>query len=879
MSIAVSGQNLKQIKISLNSGETVTKLLSAELPLDEGKVTKDNYLIIFLNSDDISRVNNLGIGYEVLIDDWLSYYNSLPKLSDQDKTEIIADSKERFGVEGFGFGSMGGFYTYSEVVQKLDSMVIQYPNIITPKWSIGTSHEGRTLWMVKISDNPNINENEPQVFFDGLIHAREPQSMATVLYFMYYLLENYGTNPEVTYLVDNREIYFLPVLNPDGYVYNQTTNPSGGGDWRKNRRNNSGSYGVDLNRNYGYMWGYDNVGSSSTPSSETYRGPAAFSEPEAFYFRDFVLSKNIKTHINYHSYNNSIIYPWGYINQFTPDSATYVEYASYMSQFNGYDYGNSYQTLAYVSNGTVRDWMYGEQTLKGKAFSYTFEVGSTSDGFWPAQSRIFPLAQGNLVPNLFNSWVAGDYVKYLTAAYDKPYFMPGDSVNMTVTLRNRGLSAGYNVNLELISLNGSAQVLTPGINIDSVQARSNYTCPTNFLFRIAPDAPHNQLIRLICKTSVQGVTMSSDTISLPLGIPVYRFKDSANAVATNWTVTATPVTPKWGETTTSFVSSPNSYTDSPSGNYVAYATVTMTSLNSIDLMNSVSPKLIFWTKYDIESNWDYGQVRVSTDNGSTWTPLQGMYTEPGQGTFQPTGQPLYDGTRSAWVKEEINLGAYSNKLIKLRFELKTDGSVFKDGWYIDDIGIMDYSVVPVELVSFSALKDGNSVVLEWETASEINNSGFEVQRKDENSWKTLGFVEGFGTSATSNKYSFADAQPYNGKNRYRLKQIDFDGSFEYSKEVEFLNSSPSTLNLLQNYPNPFNPTTVISYGLQVPGRVTLKIFDLLGNEVATLVDEEQPAGTHEYKLSTLNYKLSSGIYIYQLRAGTFITTKKMVLLK
>jgi murein tripeptide amidase MpaA len=124
-----------------------------------------------------------------------------------------------------------------------------YPNLITPKWSLGTTHEGRQIWAVKISDNPNVNENEPQVFFDALIHAREPQSMATVLYFMYYLLENYGINQEVTYLVNNREIYFVPVLNPDGYVYNQTTNPSGGGDWRKNRRNNSGSYGVDLNRN------------------------------------------------------------------------------------------------------------------------------------------------------------------------------------------------------------------------------------------------------------------------------------------------------------------------------------------------------------------------------------------------------------------------------------------------------------------------------------------------------------------------------------------------------------------------------------------------------------------------------------------------------
>lgn len=879
ISVFVSGQNLKQVKISLSNVETVTKLLNASLPLEEGKVTKDNNLIIFLNIDEIAKVNGLGIGYEVLIEDWKAYYSSLPQLSDEEKAAIIANSKESYGVEGFGFGSMGGYYTYSEVLQKLDSMVIQYPNLITPKWSIGTTHEGRPLWVVKISDNPNVNENEPQVFFDGLIHAREAQSLATVMYFMYYLLENYGTNPEVTYLVNNREIYFLPVLNPDGYVYNQTTNPSGGGDWRKNRRNNSGSYGVDLNRNFGYKWGFDNSGSSNIPSDETYRGPSAFSEPEAFHFRDFVLSKNIKTHINYHSYNNSIIYPWGYINQFTPDSLTYVEYASYMSQFNGYDYGTSYQTLSYVSNGTVRDWMYGEQALKGKTISYTFEVGSYSDGFWPAQSRIFPLAQGNVVPNLFNSWVAGDYIKYLAAAYDKPYFMPGDSINMSVTLRNQGLSAGYNVNMELISLNGSAQVLSPAVNIDSVQARSNYICPTNLVFRIAPDAPHNQLIKLICKTSIQGTTMSSDTISLPLGIPVYKFKDSANAVATNWNVTATPVTPKWGETTASFVSAPNSYTDSPSGNYVANATIAMTSINPIDLMNSVSPKLTFWTKYDIESNWDYGQLKVSTDNGTTWTPLQGKYTEPGQGSFQPAGQPVYDGPRTTWVKEEISLGSFSNKLIKLRFELKSDGSVFKDGWYVDDISILDYSVVPVELLLFTAsqAQDDNSIVIEWETATEENNRGFEVQRIDASDWKTLGFVEGRGTSTSQSKYHFNDYTPNIGTNRYRLKQVDFDGSYKIYEPVEVEFASDVSYSLEQNYPNPFNPETIIKYQIPENGFVTLKIYDILGREMKSLVNAKQDAGKYEVKFDASG--LASGIYIYKISANHYSALKKLMLVK
>ena len=143
-------------------------------------------------------------------------------------------------VTGFDFGSMGGYYTFAEIEADLDEMFSLYPNLITQKFSIGTSIEGRTIWAVKISDNPNMSENEPAVGFDALVHAREPQSMATQMYFMWYLLENYGTDSEATYLINNREIYCVPCFNPDGYEYNRQTDPNGGGYWRKNRRNNGG---------------------------------------------------------------------------------------------------------------------------------------------------------------------------------------------------------------------------------------------------------------------------------------------------------------------------------------------------------------------------------------------------------------------------------------------------------------------------------------------------------------------------------------------------------------------------------------------------------------------------------------------------------------
>ena len=132
--------------------------------------------------------------------------------------------------------------------------------------------------MVELSDHPGVDEGEPEVLITSVHHAREPAGLTTVLYTLWYLLEQYGADPEVTYLLDHRRLFVVPVLNPDGYVYNETTNPNGGGYWRKNRRNNGGSFGVDLNRNYGYEWGYDDVGSSPSPSSETYPGPAPFSD-------------------------------------------------------------------------------------------------------------------------------------------------------------------------------------------------------------------------------------------------------------------------------------------------------------------------------------------------------------------------------------------------------------------------------------------------------------------------------------------------------------------------------------------------------------------------------------------------------------------------
>ena len=189
-------------------------------------------------------------------------------------------------------------------------------------------------------------------------------------------------------------------------------------------------------------------------------------------------------------------------------------------------------------------------------------------------------------------------------------------------------------------------------------------------------------------------------------------------------------------------------------------------------------------------------------------------------------------------------------------------------------------IVPVELTSFTAATSNNSVSLKWATATETNNSGFEVERKSSSTgWQKIAFVQGNGTTTQPKSYSYSDRNLADGKYSYRLKQIDLDGTFDYSKVVE-VNINSNTVNqfeLAQNYPNPFNPTTAIKFNLPEGGNVKLSVYNLLGQEVATLVNGFKEAGSHTVNFDASN--LMSGIYLYKIQANGFVQTRKMTLLK
>ncbi|MCH7774130.1 MAG: choice-of-anchor B family protein [Bacteroidetes bacterium] len=187
------------------------------------------------------------------------------------------------------------------------------------------------------------------------------------------------------------------------------------------------------------------------------------------------------------------------------------------------------------------------------------------------------------------------------------------------------------------------------------------------------------------------------------------------------------------------------------------------------------------------------------------------------------------------------------------------------------------SGIPVELTSFTARIDERNIILNWATATETNNLGFEVQRRSDDDYRTIGFVDGHGTTTEIQNYSFADINPETGLYHYRLKQIDFDGTIEFSQEIEVEFFNPSKFELKQNYPNPFNPSTNISFSIPEPGLVTLKVYSILGEEVAELINEFKEAGIYEINFSAAN--LTTGIYIAKLSTGNNIQTIKMSLLK
>ncbi len=772
-----------EIRIFVTAQEQVKRLAEMGFYFSEAKREK-NALVTVVNQDELAIIRKSGIPYEIIVEDVVEAFNRRPKLSKNELNALERQMKDTYGIEGFGFGSMAGFYTWPEIITKLDTMHLQYPNLTTAKQSIGTTIEGRPIYAMKISANPEVNDpTKPEALYTAMIHAREPQAMMTVMYYMYYLLENYGVDDEVTYLLDHRQLWFVPCCNPDGYEYNRTTNPTGGGQWRKNRRNNGdGSYGIDLNRNYGTYsyWNSSNGGSSTSPSSDTYRGVSPFSEPENQAIRDFCNARQFKTALNYHTYSNLLIYPWAWIDPTpTPDSAYFNYYSNTMVQWNGYEPGTATTTVGYAVRGSSDDWMYNDSVgAHPKILAMTPEVGTT--GFWPSQSEIFPLAEENLKPNLFYSFVAGKYAKVNTVVTSKATYVPGDSGTIKIPVQNIGVISDISMNYDLTTNHTGITLYNTTGNLSQTQFREIDTIVIPF--RLANDIPSSCAFSNPFTLTLDGSVIYRTAVSILVGSPTATvLSDNAETETNNWS-TAGSTNGTWAKTASQSHSPSNSFTDSPSGQYLNNANAMMTLIGSLNCTNISGATFKFWERYDTESGYDYCNVDISTNGGSSWISLA-----------------RYSGTNTTWHERSYDISSLvaGKNNVKIRFKLTSDGYLTADGWYVDDILITGYQSAPVVGVNDNETK-------------------------------------------------------------------------------------PAAYSLSQNYPNPFNPSTVISYQLAVNSKVSLKIYNLLGQEVCTLVNAHQKAGTHSVFWDGTNnhgHAVSSGIYFYRLKAGAFTQSRKMLLVR
>ena len=500
----------KEIKIY--NDDLVNHEILHSLGIDVDHIYKtDQYIQFVISQYDLDKLILENITYEVIHEDIEEFY----------KSRLIQNYSSR----DFNYGSMGGYYTFQEIEENIDELIFLYPNIISQKISIGLSLEGRNIWALKVSDNPNINEQEPQALYTGLHHSREPMSYMNLFYFMHWLGENYETDLLAQHLVNNRELWFIPAINPDGLVYNETIAPGGGGMQRKNTRDTcSGTpIGVDLNRNYGYLWGYDNEGSSPDGCNETYRGTSPFSEPETQAVRDFVNQHDFKIIFNYHSYSDLLIYPFGYEyenNAPQEDIDIFIEYGQDMVQYNGYTLGTC-PDLLYPVNGDACDWMYGEANI----FSYTPEIGSNSDGFWPATQRILPLAQENLYPNQVLALNAGS--KYdVNISIDSESFNSNNVYPLFISIMNRGLSDSNGaVQVEIISSDNLVFELNE-ITLNGLDSREYIDLGDISYFELSNQSASGSIETITVNVYDNDYYYYSDSIEILIGEPVsYIFDD------------------------------------------------------------------------------------------------------------------------------------------------------------------------------------------------------------------------------------------------------------------------------------------------------------------------------------------------------------------
>lgn len=664
-----------QVKIYSNNAE-LNHLMELGITIDHGKHKTNEWFIAELSSLEIDILAAQDLTYEILIEDMSAYY--LAHINDtyrgherEDCPPIDGDTEYDPAVpDNFELGSMGGYFTYEEYLAELDAMRAAYPSLITEKAGIEgyETWEGRPIHWVRISDNPEIDEAEHEVLYTAIHHAREPMSLSQTIFYMWYLLENYGSDDEITYLVDHTEMYFVPMINADGYKYNHTTNPGGGGMHRKNRNPSVGTSnkGVDLNRNYSYHW--NETGTSPSENGDTYAGSGPFSEPETQAIRSFCESHEFEFAFNAHSHGDLLLFPigWAY-EEYAEDHDYFQLYSDHMTIHNQYIAQKS--SDLYPASGDSDDWMYIEDLdEKPEIFAITPEIGNS---FWPSSSAIIPTCKEMIWTNKMLAHMSHVYGEIKDLEASKIDEMDG---YFSYSLQRLGYEDGP-MTISMTALEGIASLGTENIHdlalseikIDSID------------YNLNPGIGFGDIIKYVIHTD-NGLWTRHDTIIKTYNESIAVFFDDCTDL-TNWSG-------DWNYTDEIFYSPDNCITDSPYDDTYGNNVEKEITLNeSFDFSHATYANVNFRATWEIENDYDYVQFMVSVDEGDSWQPLCGKYTNMGVSP-QDVDEPLYDGYQADWILEEIDLVDYIDfEDVRFKFRLITDGGLQMDGFYFDDFAV------------------------------------------------------------------------------------------------------------------------------------------------------------------------------------------------
>ncbi len=679
---SASAQDYSRVKIYTDE-LGLQKLAELGLAVDHGTRKQGHFFISDFSSSDIDVLKSNNYQYEILIEDVKKYYVEQNKnLSPVTKNAICDNSGGGSSFDpvvpvNFQLGSMAGFYKYDEMLAQLSLMRQLYPNLISERAPIDTFQtiNDSSIYWVRMSDNPDIDEpGEKEVMYSAIHHAREPNSMTATIFYMWYLLENYATSEEIQHLLDNTELYFVPCLNPDGYIYNEVNDPNGGGMHRKNRRDvGTSNKGVDLNRNYSYGWG--TTGISFNTNNDTYPGTGPFSEAETSAMKWFCENHDFKLAFNAHTYGDLLLFPIGTTtNEFAVHHNYFDRFTGYMVQYNGYS--NIKSSGLYPASGDSDDYMYQDDlSNKPRIFAMTPEIGN-SGGFWPALNEIIPNSKNMVFPNLMLAHIAH---QYLIVEDQDPLRLASATGNFNHIAERIGMDTG-NVIVQIEPLQNIATISGP-LNYDLAQIAPQ---AGSFAYTLNTGIAINDTIKYVLETIYPTWTHRDTIVKLFGTYPAVVFDDATTA--TNWTG-------NWTTQTHTSYSPSQAFSDSESGgnasNYLNNSSKTYTFASDIDLTNANYASVEFFAKWEIEADYDYCQFQVSIDGGNSWIGQCGIYTVLGtsaNGSVQPNNKPVYEGTKN-WVREEISLSDYLGETIKVRFIMEADGGVRQDGFYFDDFTI------------------------------------------------------------------------------------------------------------------------------------------------------------------------------------------------